>query len=658
MLVLAAVGCFSLPTLFASWMATSRQHWLVQSLPFFGIAFALNFVRTFDLTLIVLVASFLVLFCSNIWHWRQTKKHEQQESAANQTHFQFGLQDFLAGFMWLAILVSLFAQAIKANVFSGEWPADAAAVFHCLMIGAAIAAWGTTLQVLSVLKWRSKVLWFVLLAAVTVGAGWNVFTAEKIALLWGWLAADFTFILPSTSVTKGQSIFGWSVLLTTHALTVGLLSWLLRRTDRQNQTSERASPASKLSTRTTTFKRIAGSMLLLSLLGSLAYFYCHLLPPERYSPMRQVITEKQNRAADLIKAGKAFTNAGLDGWPPLNPGPVLSSNLKTQTKYFEITESALRDDHCFVVDWSERHFDFQASVGNTAEFRQIARALSARALQSLGNGKHDDVVADGLLCYKLADQIAIDGGLLHSLIGTAVEGIGVEAAYSGIKQASSNRLRLAASQLDKQSALYGNVDAELERLVKADSYLMQNTNQFHWLELIFIIFMDQQDVIDSIRESVVRRNVFRSLLRTEIAVALYRDEMGQYPDRLASLVPKFLPKIPFDDFSKIDREPLNYVVSESRDSYHLYSLGPDQDDDGGSSTDAYMAGGDIDLQILEGDRLNRVADEVAEIAAEEAARAKEEAEWAKEEEEWEEGMGDDFFDDLNEPIQEDIGQVE
>jgi hypothetical protein len=66
------------------------------------------------------------------------------------------------------------------------------------------------------------------------------------------------------------------------------------------------------------------------------------------------------------------------------------------------------------------------------------------------------------------------------------------------------------------------------------------------------------------------------ITRLACALAVARLETGRYPDRLADLAPKCIPAVPNDAFTD---KPL--VYRRTADGFLLYSLGPNQRDDGG-----------------------------------------------------------------------------
>jgi hypothetical protein len=63
---------------------------------------------------------------------------------------------------------------------------------------------------------------------------------------------------------------------------------------------------------------------------------------------------------------------------------------------------------------------------------------------------------------------------------------------------------------------------------------------------------------------------------TGIALELYRQEHGVYPENLNALVPKFLPEVPVD---RITGGPIHYRIVAGRPL--LYSVGADRKDDEG-----------------------------------------------------------------------------
>jgi hypothetical protein len=79
-----------------------------------------------------------------------------------------------------------------------------------------------------------------------------------------------------------------------------------------------------------------------------------------------------------------------------------------------------------------------------------------------------------------------------------------------------------------------------------------------------------------------------TLIMTCLALRAYHVNTGSYPNGLSKLVPKYLAKAPIDPFSQL---PLRYGCTHT--SFVLYSVGPDDVDDGGKPIDASEVDGCI-----------------------------------------------------------------
>jgi hypothetical protein len=67
--------------------------------------------------------------------------------------------------------------------------------------------------------------------------------------------------------------------------------------------------------------------------------------------------------------------------------------------------------------------------------------------------------------------------------------------------------------------------------------------------------------------------------QTGFALAVYQREHGAYPESLAALVPDLLPTIPVDPWSGKE-----LIYRRKDDGFVIYSVGPNQRDDGGGDT--------------------------------------------------------------------------
>jgi hypothetical protein len=93
-----------------------------------------------------------------------------------------------------------------------------------------------------------------------------------------------------------------------------------------------------------------------------------------------------------------------------------------------------------------------------------------------------------------------------------------------------------------------------------------------------------------------------SLLKAHLWLQAFQAEQGDLPDSWAEVVAAKFPQMPIDPWDPAE-EPLRYRRTE--DGYVLYSVGPNQVDDGGATPNADdMPGlpqtGDLRLDVLYG----------------------------------------------------------
>ena len=81
--------------------------------------------------------------------------------------------------------------------------------------------------------------------------------------------------------------------------------------------------------------------------------------------------------------------------------------------------------------------------------------------------------------------------------------------------------------------------------------------------------------------------MLRTAVTCAVAIHQYRDKKGRLPKRLEDLVPEFIETAPIDPYSG---RP--FVYRAKADDFILYSVGSDQDDDGGKHTNEFREPGD------------------------------------------------------------------
>lgn len=84
----------------------------------------------------------------------------------------------------------------------------------------------------------------------------------------------------------------------------------------------------------------------------------------------------------------------------------------------------------------------------------------------------------------------------------------------------------------------------------------------------------------------------RDTVRLGIACTAYKAKHGKYPDKLAELVPDFIPEVPPDPY---DGRPLR--LGHAPGSVVIYSIGRDRTDDGGRAWDEAKQEGDLVFRL-------------------------------------------------------------
>ncbi len=93
-------------------------------------------------------------------------------------------------------------------------------------------------------------------------------------------------------------------------------------------------------------------------------------------------------------------------------------------------------------------------------------------------------------------------------------------------------------------------------------------------------------------EAVAQADARRRVARLGLAMARYRAENEKFPEKLDGLVPKFITAVPRDPF---DGKPLR--LKQTADGPIVYSIGPDQKDDGGKPLEPEERKGDIIFKL-------------------------------------------------------------
>ena len=237
--------------------------------------------------------------------------------------------------------------------------------------------------------------------------------------------------------------------------------------------------------------------------------------------------------------------------------------------------------------WSQERYGAYydvAAVGNL-----LCAAAEAAELE----GRSQDAAQLGLLAIQLGHRGALGGRERDWILGSVMNEVGG-------KYLARNRQSLTAAQCREIIAKLMEIDRQREpaNLIQSRSKaferirggwrvtLFQCLRQLRWNdaddETTYSIFQPRRDAVDR-------------LIIVELAVRTYQAEHDSLPESLNDLVPQYLTIIPNDPYSG---ESLVYRPSGK--DFLLYSVGPNQSDEGGTFPDSWAVTvdyqGDLSLE--------------------------------------------------------------
>ena len=149
-------------------------------------------------------------------------------------------------------------------------------------------------------------------------------------------------------------------------------------------------------------------------------------------------------------------------------------------------------------------------------------------------------------------------------------------------------------------AAFAEINQELEELAKSTSDLKKLALSLlaQGKKPTTVLSSQLSDILSSLMLPAVgqatlaedRLVMNNRLVEVALGLAAYRQETRQYPVQLEQLVPKYLDKIPEDLFSS---KPVRY--RRKTQGYLLYSVGPNQKDDGGQQENQELD--DVGFQV-------------------------------------------------------------
>jgi hypothetical protein len=304
-----------------------------------------------------------------------------------------------------------------------------------------------------------------------------------------------------------------------------------------------------------------------------------LLSPSLFAP--PFIDEpipNPNGFEDIVRAGHMII-----GQPP---GPQydfqkasadeLRQWVDTNTEALKVAADGLKHKSQVVLPPSQK--TMVSHMARMTKLRQLCRLKGAQARLGALEGRMDDAVAYSLETIQLAQNGTRGGFMIDALTGYASES-------SGTAVLVNNRDKLSGAQCREVIEALEAVDRQrepCERVAARERAWFRRSQNFFTQAVLAISPSANHLFAVSIRafESSRRRTDARMhLLITELAIRRYRIEKDRNPPDLLALTAGYLANIPMDPFARSDA-PLRYELKG--DGHLLYSVGPDQQNDGGS----------------------------------------------------------------------------
>ena len=331
-------------------------------------------------------------------------------------------------------------------------------------------------------------------------------------------------------------------------------------------------------------------ILLLILLTPSAYVYYRLLTP---TSIPEVVLPEPNGYFTLVDVGKEIGCREINDYST-TALTMLSQAVQQRSALYQQSENALRMGVAVPLIYSENVLDTEA----LRALRTLARALAARARVAAAKGDHALAANYCLQDIELGAKCARGGVLVHWLVGSAINGIGYSQLYELLPQLNAKQCLQLANSLEEFERTPNDYR---QMLLRERVWCERAQGPYGHLALIVVdlagIDFPGHLELDPPRLHDLAKS---RLLRSELALRAYTGFEGEYPMTFAELVPKYLEDLPLDPFDS-NGGPLRY--RRDGDSYVLYSVGENGDDNGGvmeqdpNSYSSYHYTGDYRLDV-------------------------------------------------------------
>jgi hypothetical protein len=558
---LAIFGTAILQVAAAVWAAGSRRHWFVRALALWGAIALLVPIRAYEPALLFAISSPLTVAIVLAWRAAMNRRRpaaksgasepaaaEQPPAATTRGPFSFRLVD-----LFLLMAITGLAVATVATIVRQVEIFDASGLRQYV---AAVVTLGIAMY------------------AVVFGKGWRILTYIAATIPVGttlyligsaesWLGNDELFAFEELWKFAG-SFERWAVVIATLGtpfvvLTLVAVLWRFARDDRRSIWR--------------VMSRVVLTTVCFAVIVPLIILYVPML---WLTPFPPAIVDSPNHFARILKIAeevtfRKVTDQSLEEFRAANPGSDTADQIQQ------------RLDECIPLLDAPNHVVLppiargqEGSIGSildsAALVRQLGLHLFTEMDQAAAASDFDCAARYAIATVRLGSMAERGGETIYTVLGMNLTEAGKEKLAALRNRLSPEQSREVIDVLQKASIESDSWAVVLER----DTACWER--RLGWprrLATIIATLAGRPLGFDATPMNLHRLATLR-LLQTDLAVRLFRQDEGRWPDSLDELVPGYLPGIPIDSYSG---EPLRYQTQG--DNFLLYSVGKDGVDNGG-----------------------------------------------------------------------------
>jgi len=270
----------------------------------------------------------------------------------------------------------------------------------------------------------------------------------------------------------------------------------------------------------------------------------------------------------------------------------LATIVEQNKPALKLVQEALQKPCGVPVDWSRDPASgiAQKYLDDVSSLRDLARALSADMRNDFASGKAAEAVPSGLTIFQLGSNCYRGGLMIDNLIGLAIQGVAINELRNVAVQVPETKTEIMAGLLPMLETGEPTEDV-LQREI---DYIHSGPRSISGMMVRLKAGSLLEPAVQAARQASLRTTTQQRLFLLHLAVNIYHDQNGKWPESLYELAPSILPTIFIDPYSNGA-----FIYRVENENYLLYSVGQNKRDDGGTGDESGLAADFVDDFILE-----------------------------------------------------------